>query len=99
MVALKLQQFQYNLQKTFHRRLRCLVFPLLFGPSDAPPPPPPGLKGGGGCPPTLLNGAPPGDGVSNEARGAGNTQRRQTHAWHPQSEWQRHTPQLWGTPP
>ena len=34
MVALTLQQFQYNLKKTF---LRHLVFPILFGPIDAPP--------------------------------------------------------------
>ena len=41
MIALKLQQFQYNRKKCFLRRL---LFPMLFGPSDGPPP-----KGGGNC--------------------------------------------------
>ena len=35
-------QFQGNLKKNFLRRLWCLVFPMLFGPSDGPP------HGGGG---------------------------------------------------
>ena len=39
MVALMLQQFQYNLKKNFLRRL---VFPILFCQSDGPP------HGGGG---------------------------------------------------
>ena len=66
-VALKLQQFQYNLNKHFPQRLRRLVFPMLLGPSDGPPPlvgefqgggasayclcPPPLARGGGGAPP------------------------------------------------
>ena len=43
MVAPKLQQFQKNLK--FLRRLWRLVFPMLFGPSDAPPPPPKRAEG------------------------------------------------------
>ena len=41
MIALKLQQFQYNLKKNF---LRHALFPMLVRPSDAPPP-----GGGGDC--------------------------------------------------
>ena len=44
MVALKLQQFQYNLKKNFLRRL----FPMPFGPTDPPPPGGGRLQGGGG---------------------------------------------------
>ena len=48
MVALKLQQFRYNLQKMFLRRLHRLVFRMLFGPSDGSPPPGgTNCKGGG----------------------------------------------------
>ena len=36
-------QFQCNLKKNFLPRLRRLVFPILFGPSDGPP-----HEGGGG---------------------------------------------------
>ena len=42
MVALNLQQFQYNLKKVVLRRLWRLVFPMLFCQSDAP------TIGGGG---------------------------------------------------
>ena len=67
-VALKLQQFQYNLNKHFPQRLRRLVFPMLLGPSDGPPPPRGGISRGGGgkrlllVPPPLARGgggAPP----------------------------------------
>ena len=37
MVALKLQQFQYELKKFSLRHLWRLVFSMLFGPSDSPP--------------------------------------------------------------
>ena len=43
LIALKLQQFQYNPKKIFLQCLQCLVFPVLFGPSEGPPP-----QGGGG---------------------------------------------------
>ena len=46
MIALKLQQFQCTLKKSFLRRL---VFPRLFGPSDGYPPP--GLNWSGVDPP------------------------------------------------
>ena len=36
-LALKQQQFQFNLKKIFLRGLRCLVFPMLFCRSDCPP--------------------------------------------------------------
>ena len=43
MVALKMQQVQYNLKKNFLRRLWRLVIPMLFGGSDGSP-----RRGGGG---------------------------------------------------
>ena len=49
MEALKLQQFQHNLQKIFLQRFRRMVFRVLFGPSDGPPQMGAGgLQGGGG---------------------------------------------------
>ena len=53
MVALKLQQFQYNLKKNF---LRHLVFPMLFGPSDGGTAKGEGYfkRGGGGVPPAFF---------------------------------------------
>ena len=43
-----LQQFQYNQNKIFLRRLQCLVFPMLFCQSHGPPPQGGGLQRGGG---------------------------------------------------
>ena len=48
MVALKLQQFQYNVKKIFLRRLWRLVFPWFCVKVTVPPMGEGGYKGGGG---------------------------------------------------